>query len=61
MLLQIIGAGYAIGEITCPTRYMDDSSSISALRSIKYGIGILIATIEYKFAKFGFIKSNRYN
>tara|TARA_R110000782_G_scaffold186629_1_gene276801 strand:- start:885 stop:1625 length:741 start_codon:yes stop_codon:yes gene_type:complete len=60
MLLQTIGAGYAIGEITCPTRYMDDSSSISALRSIKYGIGIIIATFEYKLSKFGFINSKRF-
>ena len=60
MLLQIIGAGYDIGEITCPTRYMDDSSSISALRSVQYGLGIIIATVEYKLSKFGFITSKRY-
>jgi glycosyltransferase involved in cell wall biosynthesis len=60
MLLQIIGAGYAIGEVTCPTRYMDDSSSISLFRSIKYGIGILIATVEYKLSKFALIKSKRF-
>lgn len=61
MLLQIIGAGYDIGEITCPTRYMDDSSSISVLRSIKYGLGILVATTEYKLTKFGFISSERFS
>jgi glycosyltransferase involved in cell wall biosynthesis len=60
MLIQIIGRNYTIGEITCPTRYMDDSSSISALRSMKYGVGILIATIEYKLSKFGIINNKRY-
>ncbi len=57
MLLQIIGEGFHIGEITCPTRYMDDSSSISIPRSIKYGLGVIWTTIEYKLAYFGLIKS----
>ena len=60
MLLQVIGAGYTIGEVTCPTRYMDDSSSISFNRSMKYGLSVIISTLEYKLAKFGLIKSKRY-
>jgi len=60
MLVQIIGRGYRVGEITCPTRYMEDSSSISISRSIKYGMNVLLTTIEYKLSKFGLIKSKRF-
>ncbi len=60
MLLQIIGAGYQIGEITCPTLYMEDSSSINLIRSSKYGLLVLLSTIEYKLAKWKLIKSNHY-
>ena len=60
MLLQIIGAGYTIGEVTCPTRYMDDSSSISFMRSVKYGVSVILSTLEYKLAKSGLVKNKRY-
>ena len=60
MLLQVIFAGYQIGEITCPTLYMEDASSISFSRSVKYGLGIIRATFEYKLAKWQFIKAPRY-
>jgi len=60
MLVQIIGAGFSIGEITCPTRYMEDSSSINITRSIQYGFGVIINTLEYKLTKFGLMKSKRY-
>jgi len=60
MLLQIIYAGYDIGEITCPTRYMEDSSSISFARSSKYGLGVISTTLEYRLSKWGFIKSARF-
>jgi len=61
MLLQIIYAGYEIGEITCPTRYMDDSSSISFVRSSKYGLGVIKTTLEFRLAKWGFIESARFS
>lgn len=60
MLLQIIYKGYNIGEITCPTRYMKDSSSISALRSIKYGLGVIKTTLEFKLSRLGVIRSTRF-
>lgn len=60
MLLQIISAGYSIGEVTCPTRYMEDSSSIDIPSSVKYGLSVLVTTLEYKLAKFGLIKSRRF-
>jgi glycosyltransferase involved in cell wall biosynthesis len=60
MLLQIIFAGYQIGEITCPTLYMEDASSISFVRSVQYGLGIIRATMEYKLCKWRLVKAPRY-
>ncbi|MCP4363653.1 MAG: glycosyltransferase family 2 protein [Chloroflexi bacterium] len=57
MLAQIIYAGYRIGEITCPTLYMDDSSSISFKNSSVYGLGVLKVSLLFRLARWGFIKS----
>jgi glycosyltransferase involved in cell wall biosynthesis len=57
MLLQIIGKGFRIGEVSCPTRYMDDSSSINIPDSLSYGFNVLWITITYKLAKIGLLKS----
>ncbi|HRD65145.1 MAG TPA: glycosyltransferase family 2 protein [Candidatus Competibacter sp.] len=48
MLLQIIHADFRIGEITCPTLYMEDSSSINLRRSIRYGLGVIGNTLLYR-------------
>lgn len=48
MLAQIIYAKYTIGEITCPTLYFEDASSISLARSSKYAIGVLATSVEYR-------------
>jgi glycosyltransferase involved in cell wall biosynthesis len=48
MLAQIIYAKFAIGEISCPTLYFPDASSISPARAIKYGFGVLATSIEYR-------------
>jgi glycosyltransferase involved in cell wall biosynthesis len=60
MLLQIIYKGYNIGEITCPTLYMKESSSISLVRSIQYGLGVIKTTMEFKLSKLGIISSERF-
>ena len=57
MLAQIIYAGYRIGEITCPTRYMADSSSISFKNSSIYGLGVLKVSLLFRLARWGFLKS----
>ena len=41
MIAQAIVAGARVGELSCPTRYMDEASSINLRRSIKYGLGVL--------------------
>jgi glycosyltransferase involved in cell wall biosynthesis len=57
MLAQIFHAGFEIAEITCPTRYFDDASSINIPRSIKYGLGVLAVSFAYRFQKSGLFKS----
>jgi glycosyltransferase involved in cell wall biosynthesis len=51
MLAQIIVAGYRIGEISCPTVYQPESSSISFWRSVKYGLGVLAVSLLTFFAQ----------
>ena len=50
-LAQVFFKGYEIAEITCPTKYFDDASSINFSRSVKYGIGVLKTAILYFLAK----------
>jgi glycosyltransferase involved in cell wall biosynthesis len=60
MLLQCIFRGYEIAEISCPTAYFKDASSISFLRSIQYGVGVLKTSIEFFLVKFKFISSQKF-
>ena len=53
MLALILYNGYKIGEISCPTKYFPEASSINFLRSCKYGLEVLGVSIKYRFAKYG--------
>ncbi|MGD9874712.1 MAG: glycosyltransferase family 2 protein [Kiritimatiellia bacterium] len=53
MLTQIIWAGCTIAEITCPTKYFDEASSINFTRSCKYGIGCVLNSMIYVLSKAG--------
>ena len=57
MLAQIIWHGYTIAEITCPTKYFEDASSINFPRSVKYGLGCLVTGIRFRFARMGIWRS----
>lgn len=57
MLAQILWVGGQIAEISCPTRYSDDASSISFARSVRYGFGCLETGLAFRLAKLGFISS----
>jgi len=57
VVAQIFMAGYEIAEITCPTKYFKEASSINFFRSIKYGFGVLRVSLLYFFHKTGIIKS----
>jgi len=53
MLAQIFYSGFQIAEITCPTKYFEDASSINFKRSIQYGSGVLRVSIQYALQKAG--------
>lgn len=57
MLAQICYEGYEIAEITCPTKYFDEASSINIQRSTTYGIGVLGVSLSYFLNKTGLMKS----
>lgn len=57
MLMQILWHGYQIAEVSCPTRYFDQASSISFRRCLKYGFGCLITAFKYRMAKMNLIRS----
>lgn len=56
MIAQIFHEGFEIAEITCPTRYFDEASSINIIRSIKYGLGVLGVSFCYFLQKTGLFK-----
>lgn len=58
IIAQIFSKGYEIAEITCPTKYFENSSSINFNRSVQYGIGVLVTSIQYFLYRFGLYKSN---
>lgn len=60
MASQIFMAGYEIGEVTCPTKYFEEASSINLSRSIKYGLGVLRVSVQYRLHKWGILKVKRY-
>jgi glycosyltransferase involved in cell wall biosynthesis len=61
MISQIFFAGFEIAEITCPTKYFPEASSINFRRSVKYGLGVLGVSIRYFLAKTGVYKSRLYS
>jgi glycosyltransferase involved in cell wall biosynthesis len=57
MLAQIVWFGYIIAEVSCPTKYFAEASSINFRRSVKYGIGCLVTAMTFRLAKIGAVKS----
>ena len=60
MISQIFMAGFEIAEITCPTKYFPEASSINFSRSMKYGLGVLRVSFTHFFYKIGLNKSKIY-
>ena len=60
IITQIVMAGYEIGEITCPTKYFKEASSINFKRSLIYGIGCVFASFEFRLHKWKIISSKRF-
>jgi glycosyltransferase involved in cell wall biosynthesis len=57
MLAQILWHGFTIGEVSCPTKYFKEASSINFRRSVKYGFGCLNVGLKFRLAKWGLAKS----
>jgi hypothetical protein len=61
MLAQIVWADFRIGEVSCPTKYFAEASSINFRRSVKYGFGVLGTALQFKLAKTGLHKAAIFN
>lgn len=57
MIAQAMWSGFAIGEISCPTKYFPEASSINFRRSCIYGLGVLSTAFTYRLCRWGFVKS----
>ncbi len=55
-IVQALYFGFRIGEISCPTLYCPEASSISFSRSVKYGLGVLTTALEYRLQKMGLLR-----
>jgi glycosyltransferase involved in cell wall biosynthesis len=60
VLAETAWLGYQIGEVSCPTRYAPDASSINFRRSVKYGFGCLATAAVFRLAKWGLVRSSRF-
>ncbi len=60
MLAQILWLDYQIAEVSCPTHYFPEASSVNFQHSLKYGFGCLLTAIQYRLAKMNFIKSRMF-
>lgn len=60
MLAQIFWLGYEIAEVSCPTKYFPEASSINFQRSVKYGLGCLATGSQYRLARWGLASYERF-
>jgi glycosyltransferase involved in cell wall biosynthesis len=60
MLVQALWFGFDIGEVSCPTRYFPEASSIGFRRSVRYGFGVLGAALEFRLARLGLRRPRRF-
>lgn len=60
MLAQILWHGYTIAEVSCPTKYFAEASSINFARSLRYGLGCLGVAVQFQLAKWGLIQLKRF-
>jgi glycosyltransferase involved in cell wall biosynthesis len=60
VLAETVWLGFRIGEVSCPTRYAPEASSINFRRSVKYGFGCLGTAVVFRLAKMGIVSSPRF-
>lgn len=61
VLTQVVAFGYKIGEVSCPTRYFPEASSINFWRSVVYGVGVLQTSLLYRLWKWGLLKTRLFS
>ncbi len=61
MLAQCVHFGFRIGEVSCPTKYFDDASSINFRRSVTYGFGVIATTLQFAFQRMGLLHLPRFS
>jgi glycosyltransferase involved in cell wall biosynthesis len=61
MIAQAVMFGFRIGEISCPTKYFEEASSINFKRSVEYGLGVLGTSITFAFQKLGLLHLARFD
>jgi glycosyltransferase involved in cell wall biosynthesis len=61
MIAQAVMFGFKIGEISCPTKYFEEASSINFKRSVEYGMGVLATTLSFVAQKFGIVHLPRFD
>jgi len=61
MIAQAVMFGFNIGEISCPTKYFEEASSINFKRSVEYGLGVLGTTLSFVAHKWGIIHEKRFD
>jgi glycosyltransferase involved in cell wall biosynthesis len=61
MLAQAIYFGFRIGEVSCPTKYFPEASSINFKRSVVYGLGVLKTSVQFRLTRMGVINSPLYS
>ncbi len=61
MLAQSVYFGFRIGEVSCPTKYFEEASSINFRRSVTYGLGVLATTLQFALQRLGLARFNRFS
>ena len=61
MLAQCVHFGFRIGEVSCPTKYFGEASSINFRRSVKYGFGVLATTLQFALQRLGVAHLSRFS
>ncbi len=61
MLAQCVYFGFRIGEVSCPTKYFEEASSINFRRSVKYGLGVLLTSLQFALSKWGLVRLPRFS
>jgi glycosyltransferase involved in cell wall biosynthesis len=61
VIAQIVARDYAIGEISCPTKYFPEASSINFARSVRYGLGVVVTSLQYRAHRMGLLRSRLFS